>query len=88
MAGCDKICKYIDIPLQHASSKVLSAMRRSVDGEQTRALIEKFRKEVPGVVLRTTMIVGHPGEGVKEFRELLDFVKTYRFERLGAFQYS
>ena len=88
MACCYKMCKYIDIPLQHASSKVLSAMRRSVDGEQTRALIEKFRKEVPGVVLRTTMIVGHPGEGVKEFRELLDFVKTYRFERLGAFQYS
>lgn len=88
MAGCDKICNYIDIPLQHSSTKVLEMMRRNIDGEKTRALIDKFRKAVPGVVLRTTMIVGHPGEGKREFEDLLDFVKTYRFERLGAFTYS
>lgn len=88
MAGCDKVCKYLDIPLQHSSSKVLAMMRRGIDGEATRALVDKFRKAVPGIVLRTTMIVGHPGEGVREFRDLLDFVREYRFERLGAFTYS
>ena len=88
MAGCDKVCKYLDIPLQHSSSKVLSMMRRGIDGDTTRALVDKFRKAVPGIVLRTTMIVGHPGEGAKEFRDLLDFVREYRFERLGAFTYS
>ncbi len=88
MAGCDKVCKYLDIPLQHSSSKVLSMMRRNIDGDATRALVDKFRKAVPGIVLRTTMIVGHPGEGVREFRDLLDFVREYRFERLGAFTYS
>ncbi|MBR6270198.1 MAG: 30S ribosomal protein S12 methylthiotransferase RimO [Bacteroidales bacterium] len=88
MASNPKICKYIDIPLQHSEDAVLKAMRRSVDGAQTRALVEKFREKVPGVVLRTTMMVGHPGEGEKEFESLLDFVRQYRFERLGAFQYS
>ena len=83
-----KICKYIDIPLQHSSDKVLKMMRRSIDGRQTRSLIEKMRKMVPGVVLRTTMLVGHPGEGKREFEELLDFVRESRFERLGAFTYS
>ena len=63
-------------------------MHRNVDGAWTRALIRKMREKVPGVVLRTTMIVGHPGEGPKEFRELMDFVKEARFERLGAFRYS
>jgi len=88
MAGCDKICKYLDIPLQHSSSKVLAMMHRSIDGDATRALVDKFRKAVPGIALRTTMIVGHPGEGIREFRDLLDFVRQYRFERLGAFTYS
>jgi len=88
MADNPKICKYIDIPLQHSSDKVLKMMRRSVDGRRTRALIEKMRKMVPGVVLRTTMLVGHPGEGKREFEELLDFVRESRFERLGAFTYS
>ena len=88
MAGCDKVCKYLDIPLQHSSSKVLAMMRRGIDGDATRALVDKFRKAVPGIVLRTTMIVGHPGEGVREFRDLLEFVREYRFERLGAFTYS
>lgn len=88
MAVNPKICKYIDIPLQHSEDAVLMAMRRSVDGAATRALVERFREKVPGVVLRTTMMVGHPGEGEEEFDALLDFVRKYRFERLGAFQYS
>ena len=82
------VCKYLDIPLQHISDKVLSKMRRHVDGAWTRELVRKLRERVPGVVLRTTMIVGHPGEGPKEYEELLDFVREARFERLGAFEYS
>lgn len=88
MADNPKVCKYLDIPLQHISDKVLDKMHRHVDGEWTRTLIRKLRERVPGVVLRTTMIVGHPGEGRKEFAELLDFVREARFERLGAFTYS
>ncbi len=83
-----KVCKYLDIPLQHISDKVLDKMHRNVDGEWTRTLIKKLRAQVPGVVLRTTMIVGHPGEGKKEFEELLGFVREAKFERLGAFKYS
>ena len=88
MAENPKVCKYLDIPLQHVSDKVLDKMRRHVDGEWTRTLVRRLREEVPGVVLRTTMIVGHPGEGRKEFAELLDFVRVAGFERLGAFEYS
>ncbi len=88
MADNPKVCRYMDIPLQHISDRVLSNMRRNVDGAWTRALIRKMRERVPGVVLRTTMIVGHPGEGESEFAELLDFVQEARFERLGAFRYS
>lgn len=88
MADNPKVCRYMDIPLQHISDKVLSNMRRHVDSAWTRELILKMRERVRGVVLRTTMIVGHPGEGEQEFEELLDFVKEARFERLGAFKYS
>ncbi len=88
MAENPKVCRYLDIPLQHVSDKVLDMMHRHVDGAWTRALIKKMRESVPGIVLRTTMIVGHPGEGVKEFNELLNFVEDARFERLGAFKYS
>lgn len=88
MAENPKVCKYIDIPLQHSSSRVLEYMHRSVDGPQTRSLVEKMRRMVPGVVLRTTMMVGHPGEEESDFEDLLQFVKDYRFERLGAFTYS
>lgn len=88
MADNPKVCAYMDIPLQHISDKVLDNMHRHVTGEWTRNLIRKMRERVPGVVLRTTMIVGHPGEGKREFEELLDFVKEARFERLGAFTYS
>ncbi|MDD4639116.1 MAG: 30S ribosomal protein S12 methylthiotransferase RimO, partial [Bacteroidales bacterium] len=88
MAENPKICKYLDIPLQHISTRVLTAMRRGVDSAETRSLVERIRREVPSIALRTTMIVGHPGEGRREFRELLNFVKEAQFERLGAFTYS
>ena len=88
MASNPKVCKYLDIPLQHISDKVLSNMHRHIDGDATRALVARFRERVPGLILRTTMIVGHPGEGPEEFAELLDFVRQTRFERLGAFTYS
>ena len=88
MARNPKVCRYLDIPLQHISDKVLDNMHRHVTGKWTRELIGKMREKVPGVVLRTTMIVGHPGETYKEFNELLDFVRDARFERLGAFTYS
>lgn len=88
MADNPKVCRYMDIPLQHIADKVLANMHRNVDGAWTRELIKKMRERVPGVVLRTTMIVGHPGEGKREFAQLLDFVREARFERLGAFKYS
>ena len=88
MADNPKVCRYMDIPLQHISDKVLDKMHRNVSGAWTRELIGKMRGKVPGVVLRTTMIVGHPGEGKKDFNELLEFAREARFERLGAFKYS
>lgn len=88
MANNPKVCRYMDIPLQHISDKVLDNMHRHVTGAWTRELITKMRERVPGVVLRTTMIVGHPGEGKRDFNELLEFAEQARFERLGAFKYS
>ena len=88
MADNPKVCRYMDIPLQHISDKVLDNMHRHVTGAWTRELISKMRERVPGVVLRTTMIVGHPGEGKRDFNELLEFAQEARFERLGAFKYS
>ncbi len=88
MAVNPKVCRYIDIPLQHVSDKILDMMHRHVSGAWTRELIDKIRSKVPGIALRTTMIVGHPGEGEEEFEELLEFINTAKFERLGAFRYS
>ncbi len=88
MAHNPKVCKYLDIPLQHIADGVLERMHRHVDGARTRSLVARLRREVPGVALRTTMIVGHPGETEEAFGELLDFVSEARFERLGAFTYS
>lgn len=88
MAGNGKICPYLDIPLQHISDKVLKNMHRKATGAQIRALIASLRERIPGVVLRTTVMVGHPGEGEAEFEELCQFVSDARFERLGAFRYS
>lgn len=88
MARRDNICKYLDIALQHASDKVLLNMRRHITKAETEALIARIRREVPGIHLRTTLMVGFPGEGEREFAELMDFVKEQRFERMGAFAYS
>jgi ribosomal protein S12 methylthiotransferase len=88
MASEPKICNYMDIPLQHVSDKVLAMMKRNITGDETRRVVEKFREMVPGIAIRTTMIVGHPGEDKKAFNELIDFVKAVKFERLGAFTYS
>lgn len=88
MAQNPRICKYLDIPLQHISSRVLGNMHRGIDASKTREIIGKLRSRVPGVVLRTTMMVGFPGEDTQQFNALLDFVREARFERLGAFAYS
>ena len=84
----ENVCKYLDIALQHVSTKILKKMLRPVTKEQTYELVEKLRSEVPGICLRTTMMVGFPGETDKDFDELLEFVKWARFDRLGAFAYS
>lgn len=82
------VCSYIDIALQHISDKVLSAMNRHITKEQTLSLLEEIRRRVPGVHLRTTVMTGFPGEGEKEFEELMDFVRSQKFDRLGGFSYS
>ncbi|MBR4129812.1 MAG: 30S ribosomal protein S12 methylthiotransferase RimO [Bacteroidaceae bacterium] len=82
------VCKYLDIALQHISDSQLSAMRRHINRQQTYNLIETIRREVPGIHLRTTLMVGFPGETEEDFKELLDFVKWAKFERMGAFAYS
>ena len=84
----ENVCNYLDIALQHISDNMLGKMRRNITKQQTIDLIARFREEVPGIHLRTTMMVGHPGETERDFEELLDFVKQTRFERLGAFPYS
>ena len=84
----DNVCKYMDIALQHISDNMLSRMRRNVSKAETYALIEKFRKEVPGIHLRTTLMVGFPGETEEDFDELKEFVQKARFDRMGAFAYS
>lgn len=87
MARHSNVCRYLDIALQHISDKVLSNMRRHITGRETRELLEEIRHRVPGIHIRTTLMVGFPGEGDTEFNELLDFVKEQRFERMGAFAY-
>jgi ribosomal protein S12 methylthiotransferase len=83
-----KICRYLDIPFQHISDRVLGKMRRGITKAETYSLIERIRKEIPGIALRTTLLVGHPGETEKAFAELKQFVENVRFERLGVFPYS
>lgn len=84
----DKLCHYIDIPLQHSSNNVLKNMLRHVTTEETEALLQKIKEEVPGITIRTTMLVGHPGETHEDFEQLKSFVSKHRFDRLGAFTYS
>ncbi len=87
MARHDNVCKYLDIALQHISDPVLENMRRHISKEGTLKLLEEIRSKVPGIRIRTTLMTGFPGEGEKEFEELLDFVKNQRFDRMGAFAY-
>ena len=84
----DNVCKYMDIALQHISDNMLTRMRRNVSKSETYNLIEKFRREVPGIHLRTTLMVGFPGETEEDFEELKEFVQKARFDRMGAFAYS
>ncbi len=88
MAKHDNVCKYLDIALQHISDKVLTNMRRHITRRETLELLREMRRRVPGLQIRTTLMVGFPGEGEEEFNELLEFVKEARFERMGAFAYS
>ena len=88
MAKHSNICKYMDIALQHCSDNMLKRMRRRITREEQDALIARIRQEVPGICLRTTLLVGHPGETEEDFNELCEWVKTMKFDRLGAFAYS
>ena len=88
MAKYDNICKYLDIPLQHIDTEILKSMHRGIDERGTLKLLDTIRKRVPGIRLRTSLMVGYPGETVEQYQKLYDFVKTQRFDRLGVFQYS
>jgi ribosomal protein S12 methylthiotransferase rimO len=83
-----KICNYLDIPLQHISDKILTSMKRGTTQEKTTKLLTKFREAVPEMAIRTTLIVGYPGETEEDFQALKEFVKAMRFDRLGCFTYS
>lgn len=84
----DNICNYLDIPLQHVSDNVLQKMRRGINRQRTEDLIQQIREEVPGITLRTTLLVGHPGETEADHEELKSFIETQKFDRLGVFTYS
>jgi ribosomal protein S12 methylthiotransferase len=88
IAACDKVCRYVDMPLQHIHDDVLRRMKRETDGRYIRELLGKIRAGIPGIALRTTFIVGFPGETEAHFAELLEFIETARFERVGVFPYS
>lgn len=88
MAATDRVCNYLDMPIQHASDRLLKSMRRGLNQEGIRKRIEKLRSANPGIALRTTLIVGYPGETEDEFNDLYEFVKEIRFDRLGVFTYS
>jgi len=83
-----KVCRYLDIALQHSSDNMLKLMRRGIDREKTKNLIQKIREDVPGITLRTTMLVGHPGETLEDLEDLKNFIQEMKFERLGVFPYS
>ncbi|MFA6949860.1 MAG: 30S ribosomal protein S12 methylthiotransferase RimO [Lentimicrobiaceae bacterium] len=88
MKSGSKICHYLDIPLQHINNRILLSMKRGLNGDSTRKLIDKIRNKVPDIAIRTSLIVGYPGETAQEFNELKQFVSDYKFERLGVFTYS
>jgi ribosomal protein S12 methylthiotransferase len=83
-----RICRYIDIPIQHITDNILGLMRRSHNRNETIAILNTLRKEIPDAVIRTTLIVGHPGETEKDFLELKEFIAIFKFDRLGVFAYS
>jgi ribosomal protein S12 methylthiotransferase len=88
IAACDKVAKYVDIPLQHISDHMLTAMKRVTSGDSIRDLLRRMRAGIPGLGIRTTFIVGFPGETEADFEELMEFIREFRFERAGVFQYS
>jgi ribosomal protein S12 methylthiotransferase len=89
LLACEpRLCRYLDLPVQHISTSVLRAMRRGYTGRSLRAILNRVRQAVPGIVLRTTMLVGYPGETADDFKALMDFVQEFRFHHLGAFAYS
>jgi ribosomal protein S12 methylthiotransferase len=88
MGKHENICNYIDMPVQHISDRILTSMRRGHREKQTYKILESIKKKLPGAALRTTLIVGYPGETDEEFNELLDFVRKMKFDRLGVFTYS
>lgn len=88
IASLDKVCHYLDMPLQHVNNRILKSMRRGTTGDSTRRLMRQLRERVPDLAIRTTFIVGYPGETEKEFQELLDFMEEAHFDRLGIFTYS
>jgi len=88
MAERSNICNYLDIPIQHIADPVLKTMRRGITKRRTIEVLDRIKNEVPGIALRTTLLVGHPGEGIEEFEELKEFVEDYKFSRLGVFTYS
>ncbi len=88
IAGEEKICAYIDLPLQHIDDAVLRQMKRAITEAKTRTLVKQLRQEIPGLVLRTSFIVGFPGETDAAFHKLVDFVREVQFDRLGVFTYS
>ncbi len=88
LAERPNICNYLDIPVQHHSDRMLKLMRRGITTRRSEELLEQIRSTVPGIALRTTLLVGHPGETEEDFQQLYDFVKRFRFNRLGVFTYS
>jgi ribosomal protein S12 methylthiotransferase len=88
MAERSNICKYLDIPVQHVTDKMLKVMRRGITRKRTEDLLYKLRSDIPGLAIRTTLLLGHPGETDEEFDELCEFVQQQRFDRLGVFTYS
>jgi ribosomal protein S12 methylthiotransferase len=88
MATNPKVCKYLDMPLQHGADNMLKAMRRNITNSETRDLIKAIRTRIPDIALRTSLMVGYPGETEADFEEMVEFVKWARFERMGVFTYS
>lgn len=88
MANEPKICRYLDLPIQHACDRILRSMRRRISARKLALLIRKLRRRIPGIAIRTSVIVGYPGESDKDFKELESFIKEERFTRLGVFKYS